>query len=86
MRRIGIGIIGWGFMGKTHTHAVRSIPLFYPGIDFQPELVGVCSRTVAKAEEAKQLFGFKFATGNYRELLKSDEIDVVSICTPNGIV
>ena len=84
MRTIGIGIIGWGFMGKTHTHALRSIPLFYPGIDFQPKLVGVCSRTVSKAEEAKELFGFEFATGDYRELLKSDKIDVVSICTTNG--
>ena len=84
MRTIGIGIIGWGFMGKTHTHAIRSIPLFYPGIDFQPKLVGVCSRTVKKAEEAKALFGFEFATGDYRELLADDRIDVVSICTPNG--
>ncbi len=84
MRTIGIGIIGWGFMGKTHTHALRSIPLFYPNIDFQPKLVGVCSRTVSKAEEAKELFGFEFATGDYRELLRRDDIDVVSICTPNA--
>ncbi len=84
MQTIGIGVIGWGFMGKTHTHAVRSIPIFYPGIDFQPKLVGVCSRTVKKAEEAKELFGFEFATGDYRELLRDDRIDVVSICTPNG--
>lgn len=84
MRKIGVGIIGWGFMGKTHTHALRSIPLFYPGIDFEPELVGVCSRTVSKAEEAKDLFGFRFATGDYRELLACGDIEVVSICTPNG--
>jgi len=85
MRTIGIGIIGWGFMGKTHTHALRSIPLFYPNIDFQPKLVGVCSRTVSKAEEAKALFGFEFATGDYRDLLKRGDIDVVSICTPNAL-
>ena len=28
MRTIGIGLIGWGFMGRAHTHALRSIPLF----------------------------------------------------------
>ena len=33
MRTIGIGLIGWGFMGRAHTHALRSIPLFYPDID-----------------------------------------------------
>jgi len=84
MKEIGIGIIGWGFMGKTHTHALRSIPLFYPGIDFQPRLVGVCSRTLSKAQQAKELFGFEFATGDYRELLEREDIDVVSICTPNA--
>ncbi len=84
MQTIGIGIIGWGFMGKTHTHAIRSIPLFYPGCGFQAELVGVCSRTVEKARRAKQELGFKFATGDYRELLAREDIDVVSICTPNA--
>jgi len=69
MQTIGVGIIGWGFMGKTHTHAIRCIPLFYPGIDFEAKLVGVCSRTVSKAEAAKEQFGFEFATGDYRELL-----------------
>ncbi len=84
MRSIGIGIIGWGFMGKTHTHAVRSIPLFYPNCGFRAELVGVCSRTLSKAQQAKEELGFKFATDDYRQLLARDDIDVVSICTPNA--
>ena len=29
MKTIGVGIIGWGFMGKTHAQALRSLPLFY---------------------------------------------------------
>ncbi len=84
MRRIGVGIIGWGFMGRTHTHALRSIPLFYPGIDFEPVLAGVCSRTLAKAESAREQFGFPMATDDYRELLRQEDVEVVSICTPNG--
>ncbi len=84
MRKIGIGIIGWGFMGRTHTHSFRSIPLFYPGIDFMPVPAAVCSRTVSKAEEAKEQFGFAFATGDYRELLARQDVDVVSVCTPNA--
>ena len=35
MKKIGIGLIGWGFMGRAHTHALRSIALFYPDIDFR---------------------------------------------------
>ena len=83
MKTIGIGIIGWGFMGRTHTLAIRSLPLFYPDAGFRAKLVGVCSRTVAKAEKAKEELGFEYATGDYRVLLSDPRIDVVSICTPN---
>ncbi len=31
MRTYGIGIIGWGFMGRTHALAIRTLPLFYEG-------------------------------------------------------
>ena len=85
MRSIGVGIIGWGFMGKTHTHAFRSIPLFYPGADFAPVAAAVCSRDEEKARSAKEQFGFRFATGDYKELLAREDVDVVSVCTPNGL-
>jgi len=83
MKTIGIGLIGWGFMGKTHTQALRSIGLFYPDIDFRVRLVSVCSRRLEKAKEAAELAGYEKYTDDYRELLADPEIDVVSICTPN---
>ena len=83
MKIIGVGVIGWGFMGKTHTQALRNIALFYPGIDFQIKLRCVCSRRLEKAQEAAQLAGFESYTDDYRELLARKDIDVVSICTPN---
>ena len=83
MKIIGVGVIGWGFMGKTHTQALRNIALFYPGIDFQIKLRCICSRRLKKAEEAARLVGFESYTDDYRELLARKDIDVVSICTPN---
>lgn len=83
MKIIGVGVIGWGFMGKTHTQALRNIALFYPGIDFQIKLRCICSRRLEKAQEAAQLAGFESYTDDYRELLARKDIDVVSICTPN---
>lgn len=83
MKTIGIGIIGWGFMGRTHALAVRSLPLFYEGAPFRAKLVGVCSRTVQKAEKARDDLGFEYATGDYRALLADPRIHVVSVCTPN---
>lgn len=83
MKIIGVGVIGWGFMGKTHTQALRNIALFYPGIDFQIKLRCICSRRLEKAEEAARLAGFESYTDDYRKLLARKDIDVVSICTPN---
>ena len=83
MKTISVGVIGWGFMGMTHTQALRSIGLFYPGIDFEIRLRCICTRRIEKAREAMRVAGFETCTDDYRELLAMDDIDVVSICTPN---
>ncbi len=85
MYRIGVGIIGWGFMGKTHTHALREMPLFYPGAGFEPVLASVCSRRAEVVKEAARQMGFAHHTDDYRKTLARDDVQVVSICTPNGL-
>lgn len=85
MKTIGIAVIGWGFMGRTHTHALRAIPMMYPGIDFQPALRCVCSRREEPAREAMELLGFESYTTDWRTILTRDDIDAVSVCTPNAL-
>lgn len=85
MKKISVGVIGWGFMGRTHTQALRSIPMFYPNCGFEIELKCICSRRLEKAQAAAKAAGFERFTGDYRELLAMDDIDVVSICTPNDL-
>ena len=85
MKTLSIGIIGWGFMGKTHAHALRCIPLFYPGADFEIRLKCICTRRIEKAREAMRAADFETCTDDYRELLAMEDIDVVSICTPNDL-
>ncbi len=83
MKTIGVGIIGWGFMGKTHAQALRSLALFYPGAPFRVALRCVCARHIENARAAMDAAGFERCTYDYRRLLDSPDIDVVSICTPN---
>lgn len=85
MRDIGIAVIGWGFMGRTHTHALRSIPLMYPGIDFRPVLRCLCSGHADHARSGMEAAGFESCTDDWRTLLKRDDIQVVSVCTPNAL-
>ena len=85
MKTIGIGVIGWGFMGKTHTQALRSLPLFYPGAGFEVALKCVCAGHLENAREAARSAGFERFTDDYRQLLAMPDIDVVSVCTPNAL-
>lgn len=85
MKKIGVGLIGWGFMGRMHTYALRAIPLMYPGIDFTPVLSCVCSRRIEMAREAAQTAGYREYTDDYRALLAREDVEVVSICTPNKL-
>lgn len=84
MKTLGIGIIGAGFMGKTHTYNYINLPLFYDELPFRVKLVGICNRTLSKAERLKEEFGYEFATSNYLDLLEREDIDIIDICTPNN--
>jgi predicted dehydrogenase len=83
MKTYGIGIIGAGFMGKTHTYNYVNMPLYYDVMPFKTKLVGICNRTLSKAERLKEDFGYEFATSNYIDLLERDDIDIIDVCTPN---
>ena len=85
MKTIKIGIIGWGFMGRTHAHALRAMPLFYPGAGFRAEIAGICSRRLETAREAAEELNVPYYTDDYRQLLAREEIDAVSVCTPNAL-
>jgi predicted dehydrogenase len=84
LRKIGLGIIGYGFMGKTHILGARSIPLFYDGIPFVPELRGICTPNRQAAAEACARLGVEFYTDNVDALLARGDIDAVAVSTPNA--
>jgi len=83
MRTYGVGMIGFGFIGKVHAHAHRSLPLFFDPMRAQTRLVGVCTSSAESAAKAAAQAGFEFQTTNYQSLLEHADIDIVHICTPN---
>lgn len=83
MKEIRIGIIGFGFMGKTHTYGYKTIPLYYSNLPFKIKLVGVCDAVKSVAEAAKDSLDFEFATDKPEDIFNRDDIDVIDICTPN---
>lgn len=82
-KRIGIGLVGFGFIGKVHTLAYRSIPLYFDPCPVEPVLVGVCTSRPETARKAAGTGGFQFGCSRLDELLGRDDIDVIDVCTPN---
>ena len=51
MKEYGVGIIGFGFMGKAHTYGYKTIPLYYQDLPFRTKLTGVCTAHRNTAEK-----------------------------------
>jgi len=84
-RSIGIGVIGFGWMGQAHSRSYRNIPAYFPEVEIAPRLVAVADTDPARVDLATSNFGFEWGTGDWRELLERDEIDVIDITAPNGM-
>jgi predicted dehydrogenase len=84
MQVYGVGIIGVGFMGKTHAFAHSTIPYFYTGCGFKTKLVAACNRSLPKAEAAVSEYGFAYATTDEDEVFADPNVHLVHICTPNA--
>jgi len=78
-----IGLLGFGFMGRTHAFSVANLPYFYRDLPFSASIAGVCTKNPAHAQNAAREFGFPLAAMTEDELISSPDIDVIDICTPN---
>ena len=77
MKRYKVGVIGTGFMGRTHVEALRRIG----SVDVQ----AVAGTSLEKAKELAAKFSVDRATADYREIIADPTIDAVHICTPNAL-
>lgn len=81
---IGIGILGYAFMGKAHSNAFKKIPyMMYPPAAI-PRLVGIAGRNEAAVSEAAKRYGYENYYLDWREMLENDAIQVFDNGGPNN--
>ncbi len=83
IRKIGIGMLGYAFMGKAHSHAWKDIPIFFWPPPAIPELIVIYGRTEEKVKEAALRYGYKRYTTDWRQVVKDPEVEIVDNCLPN---
>ena len=85
--RLNIGLAGFGFMGRTHAYAVANLPFFYSSVNaplpFSAKIAGVCTTSYEKSKAVCSEFSLGTPFESFEEMVQSNEIDIIDICTPN---
>ena len=85
MTTIGIGLIGFGWMGQAHSRSYRSIPTYFPDADITPRLAAIADNVPERVQLAVDNYGYQHGTADWREVIERDDVDVVDITAPNGL-
>jgi len=80
---IGIGVIGFGWMGQAHSRSYLRIPTLFPERAYDPRLVVCADNVDARRSEAVESFGFADATDDWHHVMSHPDVDVVVVTAPN---
>lgn len=80
-RTLGVGLIGYAFMGAAHSQAWRTAPHFFD-LPLRPELTVLAGRNGAALTEAAAKLGWSSTETDWRRVLERDDVDLVDVCTP----
>jgi len=81
LETLGVGMVGYAFMGRAHAQAWRNVAAFFD-LPRRPVRAAIAGRDRAAVEAAADRLGWASATTDWRELLRRDDIDVIDVCTP----
>lgn len=82
-KTLGVGLIGFGMIGKVHAYGYATLPYYAPDLDATGKIVAVATSNPESARRAQETIGCVWSTDDFRKLIASPEIDVVHVCSPN---
>ena len=82
MKKLNVGMVGYGFMGRTHSNAFRQVNHFF-NLPYEPVLKAVCARNAERAGAFAAQWGYETVETDWRKLVESKEIDLIDIASPN---
>ncbi len=82
---IGVGMLGYAFMGKAHTNAYKTLPYMVYPPPAVPRLVGIAGRNAEAVGEAARRYGYENSYTDWREMLANDDIQLLDNGGPNDL-
>ncbi|MDQ4140519.1 MAG: Gfo/Idh/MocA family oxidoreductase [Bacteroidota bacterium] len=84
MKMLNVGLIGYKFMGRAHSNAWITAPLFFD-ITSQPVLKVACGRHEASLKEFAQKWGWEETETDWKKLVMRPDIDIIDIALPQHL-
>ena len=84
-KELRIGLIGCGFMGRTHSNGYNRVPNFFPELEYRPVLKVVCARNKDKASAFAAQWGYESFETDWKKVVERNDIDAIDICAPNDM-
>src|SRR5437763_3918751 len=81
-KKLNIGLVGYGFMGRTHSNAFLQTPRYFD-VPFEPVLKAACARNADRLSAFAANWGYESTTTDWRDLVARRDIDLVDIASPN---
>jgi myo-inositol 2-dehydrogenase/D-chiro-inositol 1-dehydrogenase len=81
-KKLNIGLVGYGFMGRTHSNAFLQAPRFF-AVPYEPVLKAVCARNADRVRSFASNWGYDSVETDWRALVDRKDIDLVDIASPN---
>ncbi|MFI5062499.1 MAG: Gfo/Idh/MocA family protein [Streptosporangiales bacterium] len=78
---LGVGMVGYAFMGAAHSRAWRDAPRVF-SLPLRPVMAAVCGRDAAKVRAAAARQGWADTVTDWRSLLRRDDVQLIDVCTP----
>ena len=84
-KELRIGLIGCGFMGRTHSNGYNRLSNFFPELAYRPVLKVACARNKDKASAFASQWGYESFETDWKKVISREDVDVIDICTPNDV-
>ena len=85
VRTIGVGMLGYAFMGKAHSNAYRKIAYMTWPPPLLPRLVSITGRTEEALAEAARRYGFEEYTTDWHDVVSDDRVELFDNGGPNNL-
>ncbi len=83
MQKLRIGLVGYKFMGKAHSHAYKDVNMFFD-LPVEPVMQAICGRDEDWVRQSAEKFGWAGYETSWKKLVERDDIDVIDVTAPSN--